>query len=118
MALAEAEQSWQTAQSICNTISNEELVSISIDSLLHRLFWQSPVVSLESHPVTWHCGCHRERVAGMLRALGQSEVDDIIREQGKIMVTCEFCGTPYRFDAIDAKGLFEPTVHDSGDSLH
>lgn len=118
MAQAQADQSWQTAESICNTLSSEELVSVSTDSLLHRLFWQSPVVSLESHPITWYCGCNRERVSGMLRSLGQVEVDDIIREQGKITVTCEFCGTPYLFDAVDAKGLFEPTLHDPGDSLH
>ena len=118
VALTEAQASWQTAETICNTLTKEELLSVSTDTLLHRLFWESPVVGLESHAITWHCGCHRERVASMLRSLGQKEVEDIIGEQGDVTVTCEFCGTPYRFDAVDAAALFENTIHDPGDSLH
>jgi len=118
VVLAEAQASWENAETICNTLTKEELLSVPIDMLLHRLFWESPVVGLESHDITWHCGCQRARVAGMLRSLGQAEVDDIIREQGDVTVTCEFCGTPYRFDAVDAAGLFEEPMPDPGDSLH
>ena len=30
----------------------------------------------------------------------------ILAEQGAVTVTCEFCGRPYRFDAIDVERLF------------
>jgi len=115
---AQADQSWQTAESLCETISNQELLSISTDTLLHRLFWQTPVVSLESTAISWHCGCDRERVAGMLRSLGPNEINDIVREQGQVTVTCEFCGTPYVFDPIDATVLFEQGLQSSGPTLH
>lgn len=114
----QAAQSWQTAEAICETISNEELVSISTDDLLHRLFWESPVISLEQEPVVWHCGCDRERVAGMLRSLGADEVNSIVLEQGQVTVTCEFCGTPYVFDPVDATALFESGLPDSRPTLH
>lgn len=115
---AQAEQSWETAQALCETISSQELVSISTDTLVHRLFWETPVVSLESLPVRWHCGCDRNRVAGMLRSLGAQEVNDIVREQGQVTVTCEFCGTPYVFDPIDATALFETGLQDGGPTVH
>jgi molecular chaperone Hsp33 len=115
---SQAAQSWQAAEAVCETISSEELVSISTDTLLHRLFWESPVVSLEEIPIIWHCGCDRERVAGMLRSLGADEVNSIVKEQGQVTVTCEFCGTPYVFDPIDATALFESTLPDIRPTLH
>jgi molecular chaperone Hsp33 len=45
-------------------------------------------------------------VAAVLRSLGQAEVDSVLAEQGSVTVTCEFCGRPYRFDAVDAISLF------------
>ncbi len=118
VVLAQAQASWENAETICSTLTKQELLGVSIDTLLHRLFWESPVVGLENHAITWHCGCERDRVAGMLRSLGQAEVEDIVREQGEVTVTCEFCGTPYRFDAVDAVTLFENPMPDTGDSLH
>lgn len=115
---AQAAQSWQTAEAICETISSEELVSLSTDTLLHRLFWESPVINLEETPIAWHCGCDRSRVAGMLRSLGVDEVNSIVKEQGQVTVTCEFCGTPYVFDPIDATALFESGLPDSRPTLH
>lgn len=114
----QAAQSWQTAEAICNTISSAELVSISTDTLLHRLFWETPVISLEETTIAWHCGCDRDRVAGMLRSLGADEVNSIVKEQGQVTVTCEFCGTPYVFDPIDATALFESGLPDSRPTLH
>ncbi|MFY9347001.1 MAG: Hsp33 family molecular chaperone HslO [Orrella sp.] len=115
---AQAAQSWQTAEAICETISSEELVSISTDTLLHRLFWETPIISLEEMPIVWRCGCDRARVAGMLRSLGADEVNSIVKEQGQVTVTCEFCGTPYVFDPIDATALFESGLPDSRPTLH
>lgn len=114
----QTEQSWQTAQALCETISSDDLVTISTDTLLHRLFWETPIISLENTPIAWHCGCDRSRVAGMLRSLGVDEVQDIVREQGQVTVTCEFCGTPYVFDPIDATALFEQGLPDTGPTLH
>jgi len=45
-------------------------------------------------------------VAGLLRALGQEEVREVLSEQGSVTVTCEFCHRPYRFDPVDIEALF------------
>lgn len=111
-------ESWHHALALCDTIDTKELASVSSETLLHRLFWETPVVGLEESMVRWHCGCHRDRVSDMLRSLGKVEVQDIISEQGRIEVICDFCGTPYEFDAIDAMALFRPVGELRSDEIH
>ncbi|HTU61287.1 MAG TPA: Hsp33 family molecular chaperone HslO, partial [Polyangiales bacterium] len=57
----------------------------------------------KSTPVRFVCRCSRERVAGLLRSLGAEELRSILAEQDAVIVTCEFCSRPYRFDAIDVE---------------
>lgn len=101
-----AQQSWERACLLGDTLKAPELLETEQDTLLHRLFWEEPLLSFEPKAVKWWCGCTRERVVDMLRMLGEAEVDSILAEQGRIDVSCEFCGKPYGFDAVDATGLF------------
>lgn len=105
--LSQLQQSWEHAQALCETVKAEELLDTDSQTLLHRLFWETPVVGLETAAITWQCGCTRARVASMLRSLGQSEIDSIIAEQGQVEVICDFCATPYRFDRVDATAVFK-----------
>ena len=57
-------------------------------------------------PVHFVCRCSPERVTDLLRALGADELRSVLAEQGAVTVTCEYCGRPYRFDAIDVERLF------------
>ncbi|TLZ03880.1 MAG: redox-regulated molecular chaperone Hsp33, partial [Gammaproteobacteria bacterium] len=59
-------------------------------------------------PVRFECRCSQGRVAGLLRALGPEEVRGVLKEQGAVTVTCEFCHRPYRFEAVDIEALFAP----------
>ena len=45
----------------------------------------------------------------MLINLGRPEVDDIVVEQGRAEIGCDFCGIKYHFDAVDVGELFTPT---------
>jgi molecular chaperone Hsp33 len=47
----------------------------------------------------------------MIRSLGTAEVESILAEQGQVEVGCDFCGAQYRFDPVDAAGLFTATVN-------
>jgi molecular chaperone Hsp33 len=47
----------------------------------------------------------------MLIGLGRDEIDGLIAERGEAEVGCDFCGTHYRFDAVDVGGLFTPGVN-------
>lgn len=91
---------------LAETLKPGELLSADIDTVIHRLYWEEPLIAFEPATVRWHCPCTRERVASMLRSLGEAELQDILAEQGQVEVTCDFCGKPYRFDAVDCSGLF------------
>lgn len=110
--------SWELAVNLCETLSQDDLLTLDQDTRLHRLFWQTPVLNLENTPVTWRCGCSRSRVIGMLQMLGQVEVESICAEQGQVMVSCEFCNTPYVFDRVDVAMLFTPPAASSDVTIH
>ncbi len=54
----------------------------------------------------YKCNCSREYVDKVLVSLGEKEFSDIIREEGKIEVSCEFCEKKYVYFADDEKRLF------------
>lgn len=92
------------------SIKREELLTLGVDDILHRLFWQEPIARYEpAHPAPrFQCTCSRARVANTIRSLGQSETERMIEERDGIQVNCDFCGQSYRFDVIDAAMLFMP----------
>ncbi|WP_454693792.1 Hsp33 family molecular chaperone HslO [Achromobacter aegrifaciens] len=116
-----AAETWDRACALAGTIKHDELLATDIDTLIHRLFWEETLVAFDPLAVRWHCPCTRERVASMLRTLGQEEVNSILAERGQVEVSCDFCGKPYKFDSVDCATLFSasaapaadepPTVH-------
>lgn len=99
-------ESWQRAGILAQTLTTHEMLSESPDTLIHRLFWEEPLLTFEPQPVRWFCPCTRERVGNMLKMLGQAEIESILSEQEKVEIACNFCGKPYSFDAIDCARLF------------
>jgi molecular chaperone Hsp33 len=96
------------------TLKKEELLTLDIDTILHRLFWEEKLLRFE--PLTgaaaprFACSCSRERVSNMIRSLGIEEVESILAERADVEVGCDFCGQQYRFDAVDAAQIFKASV--------
>jgi molecular chaperone Hsp33 len=88
------------------SITRSELLELDVDTILRRLFWEEKLLRFEPQAPRFSCTCSRERVANMIRGLGQEETDSILAEQGEIDVACDFCGQQYRFDAVDTAQLF------------
>ena len=109
---------------LAKSLQREELLTLDAETILHRLFWEEPLARFEPlvGPQGPHfaCSCSRERVAQMIRSLGTAEVESILAEQGQVEVGCDFCGAQYRFDPVDAAGLFTSRVNAPGsdDALH
>lgn len=101
---------WNRTTMLADTVSERELLSLSVQDLLRRLFHEEELRLFEPEPVAFRCGCSRARIADTLRAIGQAEVDQIIQDEGSVGVTCEFCNRDYRFDAVDARELFADAV--------
>ncbi len=100
---------WDRLVLLADTVTERELLSLSPDAMLHRLFWQEKIQSVETRACRFACGCTREKVARMLRMLGKQEVDEILAERTDVEVHCDFCNERYAFDAIDAAQLFSDT---------
>jgi len=119
---AQADETWVRAGHLAATLAPAELLDTDGDTLARRLYWQETLIAFEPQPVTWHCPCTRERVASMLHLLGHAEVESIIQEQGRVEVTCDFCGKPYEFDAVDCAALFAgpggSEAHGGNTTLH
>ena len=95
-----------------------ELLQDDIEQRLVRMFGDDEVRVFSGHDVVHECRCSRERVANVLRSLGQEEIRSVIAEQGAVTVTCEFCQKPYRFDPIDAEQLFADTALRGSDAIN
>ena len=78
-------------------LTPEEIVSKAVGGL--------PVQYLEKSPVGFKCTCSRDRIGGILMAMGKTEIEKILEEQGEAEVRCHFCGDFYTFNASDLKAL-------------
>ncbi|HEY9278318.1 MAG TPA: Hsp33 family molecular chaperone HslO [Methylotenera sp.] len=105
---------WNRVGHLADTITNEELLNLDTETLLHRLFHEEDVRLFEASNTKFFCSCTRTSVANMLRMLGNDEISSILEEQGKIEVNCDFCNTHYQFDKVDAAQLMVSDVAAQG----
>jgi len=97
---------WQHALALGDTLSKEELIKLPTKTLLHRLFHEDDIRLFEPAPLRFYCSCSSQRIEKMIIALGQREAENILAEQGKIQVDCEFCNASYAYKANEVKKLF------------
>ncbi|MGB5132895.1 MAG: Hsp33 family molecular chaperone HslO [Steroidobacteraceae bacterium] len=105
---ADADDAWRRLSLLAATLSSKELLELPCREVLRRLFSEDDIRLFEGTPVFFRCSCSRERVSGILQALGADEVNSLLRERGDVEVRCEFCNRDWRFDAVDVARLFAP----------
>lgn len=94
------DDAWVEAKALAATIEDHELVdpTLSSERLLYRLFHERGVKVFETQNVRATCRCSRERIANMLKSFTPDERKDMVGDNGKIGVTCEFCSTYREFE--------------------
>lgn len=104
-AVAE-DDAWVEARSLVGTLEDVELLDrdLSGERLLYRLFHERGVRVFEPAPMAARCSCSRERVRGVLSSFAADERRDMIQADGRVSVTCEFCGRVYAFSAEEVLG--------------
>ena len=110
------DDAWNRMQQLADTITRGELLRLAPEHVIRRLFWQEPLHAFDERGCRFACTCTREKVASMLRMLGEDEVEGIVAERGSVEVRCEFCNLPYTFDRVDCAELFVPVVSGPGPS--
>lgn len=94
------DDAWVEAKSLVATVEDHELVdpTLSNERLLYRLFHERGVKVFETQEVRANCHCSRERIGNMLKSFTPEERRDMVGDNGKIGVTCEFCSTFREFE--------------------
>lgn len=113
----DSETYWDHISHLAATITDEELLELDHNTLLHRLFHQENVEITETRKLRFECPCSRDRVSKVLFSLGKDEVLDCREASGKVEVQCEFCNENYSFDVVDIEALFaDGPVIEAGDT--
>jgi molecular chaperone Hsp33 len=99
------DDAWLEAKALVDTIEDHELVdpSVSSERLLYRLFHERGVRVFEPRPVHEECRCSRERIIAMMRRFTPQDRRDMVGENGRIGITCEFCSRVYDLDPADVE---------------
>ena len=110
----DAAEDYARARLLAATLRHEEMLTLDVDTMMHRLFWNEPLQQLADEGVHarqphFACRCSVDRVRGMVRQLGAEEAQAIVAEQGDIHVTCEFCFAEYRLPSAEVEQLFAET---------
>jgi molecular chaperone Hsp33 len=93
-------EAWNRTQAFFETIGEDELLdpTISAETLLYRLFHEDGVRVFDAKPLKAFCRCSPERIATVLKSFGEEERAEMVEEDGRIRVTCEYCSSVYEVD--------------------
>lgn len=93
-----AKQDFAELETLTDTITATELLQLSPEDMLYRLFHQEVVEVFPAQPIQFVCGCSREKCEAAIISLGQQAIEEHIAE-GQLDISCEYCNTTYQFDA-------------------
>ena len=62
---------------------------------------------LETKELSYFCPCSKERFRKGLLSLGKKELKDILEEDKKASITCNFCGKAYEFDSNELTEMID-----------
>lgn len=86
-------------------VSAADLAGLAADELLPKLFTDHVIRLFKPKPVLHDCRCTPERLAGVIRMLGEEEVKTLLADEGHVELTCEFCNRTFRYDAASANAI-------------
>ena len=94
-----SDDAWKRVEMLAATVEDHELLdpALTVERLLLRLFHEEAVSVERIIPLSAFCRCSREKVENVLLAFGAGELSDMRDDNGKIVVTCEFCTARYFF---------------------
>ena len=102
---------------LTETIKTEELLGLPAHDVLWRLYHQEEVTLYDPQEVCFRCTCSHERCGEVLVTLPEEEVNQILAEDGKIDMHCDYCGSHYIYDAVDIAAIRTGSAT-SNDQLH
>ncbi len=94
------QEGWSRIEILSNTIEDHELLDplLASPDLLYRLYHEDGVRIFDSALIKATCSCSRQGVANMLANFPQNDQEDMVEEDGKVHITCEFCNRSYEIE--------------------
>lgn len=77
----------------------EDMLNIVLDGLNPQI--------LDKCDVGFECECSKERVEGVLISIGQHQLAEMIEEDKKAEIGCQFCNSKYMFDEDELKAILD-----------
>ncbi|MEH6449336.1 MAG: Hsp33 family molecular chaperone HslO [Oleispira sp.] len=106
------EDAWDRLSHLASTLKDEELLTLDNETILHRLYHDEEVRLYDAEDLRFACTCSKERIGNAITQMGLEELLDVIEEQGKVSVDCQFCLQHYSFNKEQVGDLFpEKKLH-------
>ena len=77
------------------------------EGLLRTVLKDFDLEILEKHSVEYRCYCSRDRVTRALISMGRKDLEELIRDQGKAELTCQFCDQVYRYSKEELEEILQ-----------
>jgi molecular chaperone Hsp33 len=99
------DDAWVEAKSLVETVEDHELIdpAVSSERLLYRLFHERGVRVFEGQAIHEECRCSTDRIMSMMRRFSPEDRRDMVGDNGRIGITCEFCSRVYDLDPADVE---------------
>lgn len=94
-----------------NSMTVNVMDSLNVDDMMLRIFGSMPEEYkpriLEHRDISWKCDCSRERMEKALISIGKKDLAQIIEEDGKAQLSCNFCRNAYDFNKEELTELLK-----------
>ena len=112
------EDDWRRLGFLAKTLRPQDLADGASHELLHKIFPEDDVRVFKPRQARFRCRCTQQKVEEVLRLLGEEETRAACEEQGKVEVTCEYCGRLRIFDTVDVTRVFTEQAVSGSDAVH
>lgn len=86
----------------------------SLNAILSDLFATLDPAFTNVFSPAFSCDCSRERLERALISIGRKELSELIEQDGKAELTCQFCGKTYQFDRVALEALLKEATEAGG----
>ena len=87
--------------------SDEGILEDMMDTVFGSLPEEYGLEIKGTRDVRWNCDCSRQRMKDALATIGREDLREIIDEDGKAELCCNFCNSKYEFDRKELEEIYE-----------
>ena len=99
-------ENWDRVTTLAQTITDEELIKLDAQSILHRLFHQEVLELFDEKFVKYECLQNKDKFEKVIFNLGVKEARKLLDENCEIAIHNEICNKHIFFNAKDLDRIF------------